>query len=497
MIEPEIEPTNLSDTVVRGAGLAGIGYVLAQVITLGFYLALSRLATPADFGEFAAGALVVSTGLVFAESGMMAALIHRPDRIDEAASTAVVATVVGGLGLSLVALAFSPLLGHFFDNSRIGEIAAAMSGLLLLRSVMVVPEALLQRRFSFVRRMIIEPAGAAAMGVASVIACSNGLGPWGLVIGFYAAATVDVLLSWGLVRWRPRLRHVSIAIWRELIRYGRFIIATNVVARAAEQVPTLLLGRFVGTDALGQYRYGDRMVSTPMALIVQAGSYVLFPAFARITEDRERFRLASLRSLGLMCALAFPLGLLLVPLGVPSAVLLFGEPWREAGYAAMALVMVPVAGTPVSFASEALKADGRPAVLTRVHVVIAVASIVAMLALLPFDLVGVCAGLSVGMTVGAAYALVRTSRQIGFSAGDVVRALAPPAGAALLMAAVLLPVELLLVEAAERPTAEGILLLGAEAVAGLGLYLGALRLLAPEMTGELTGLVRRLLRRGR
>src|SRR5690348_14465382 len=119
MVEPEIEPTNLSDTVVRGAGLAGIGYILAQVITLGFYLALSRLATPDDFGEFAAGALVVSAGLVFAESGMMAALIHREDRIDEAASTAVVATIAGGLLLSLLALAFAPLLGHFFGDSTI------------------------------------------------------------------------------------------------------------------------------------------------------------------------------------------------------------------------------------------------------------------------------------------------------------------------------------------------------------------------------------------
>lgn len=60
MVEPEIEPTNLSETVVRGVGLAGAGYVLAQAITLGFYLVLSRLATPSDFGEFAAGGLVVT-----------------------------------------------------------------------------------------------------------------------------------------------------------------------------------------------------------------------------------------------------------------------------------------------------------------------------------------------------------------------------------------------------------------------------------------------------
>lgn len=496
MTEPEIEQSSLTETVVRGVGLAGAGYVLAQVITLGFYLALARLATPQDFGEFAAGALVVSTGLIFAESGMLAALIHRKDRIDEAASTAVVATAAAGVGLTVLALALSPLLGLFFDSATIGGIAAAMSGVLLLRSLMVVPEALLQRSFSFLRRMVIEPAGAVALGVAATIACANGMGPWGLVIGYYAAAVVDVALSWGLVRWRPRLRLASMAMWRELVRYGRFIVATNVVARTAEQVPTLLLGRFVGTDALGQYRYADRMVSTPIALVVQAGSYVLFPAFARIAGDRERFRGAASRSLGLMCALAFPLGLLLVPLGVPAAVLLFGEPWREAGYAAMALALIPLAGTPVSFASEALKADGRPDILTRVHLVMALASVVAALALLPLGLIGVAAGLSVGATVGAAYATVRTSRLLGLSAQQVAAAMVPPLVAALAMVAVLTPVEFLLVDAADRATLPGLVALGAETLAGLGIFLAVLRLIAPAMAIELVGLTRRTLRLG-
>jgi PST family polysaccharide transporter len=493
--EPELEPSALSDTVVRGVGFAGAGFVAGQAITLGFYLALSRLAEPSDFGEFAAGALLVNAGLVFSESGMLAALIHREERIDEAASTAVAATFVGGLLLSLIALAASPLIGHFFHSDRIGEIAAAMSGVLLLRSMMVVPEALLQRRFSFLRRVVIEPVGAIALGIAAVIACANGLGAWGLVIGFYAAATVDLLLSWILVQWRPRLREVSFSVWRELVGYGRHIIAVNSIERLSGEVPTLLIGRFIGTGALGQYRYGDRMASTPGALIVQAGSYVLFPAFARITEDASRFRAAALRSLGLMCALAFPLGLLLIPLGVPAAVLLFGEPWRDAGLVAMAMALVPVAGTPISFASETLKAIGRPDVLTRIHLLISLASVAAMLVLLPFGLVGVTAGLSVGMTVAAVFALFRAGRLLEFSLQDVLGAIGGPAIAGLLMVAVMVPVEFLLIDAAGQPLVKGLLLLAAEALTGLLIYFLALRTLAPETARELGSLALRL-RRG-
>ncbi len=498
MTEPEVEPSGLSDTVVRGAGLAGAGYVLAQILTLGFYLALARLAAPEDFGEFAAGSILVSVGLLFTESGMLAALIHREDRIDEAASTATIATATAGVLLALLALAASPLIGLLFDDETIGAIAAATSGLLLVRSLPVVPEALLQRRFSFLRRMIVEPVGVLAFGVAAVIACSNGMGAWGLVIGFYAGAAADVVLSWALVQWRPRLRQASMAMWRELIGYGRFVLASNVLMRAGEQVPVILLGRYVGTGALGQLRYADRMTSTPLALIVQAASYVLFPAFARITDDRERFRAATLRSLQTMCALAFPLGMLLVPLGVPAAVLLFGEVWREAGEAAIALVGIPVAGTIVSFASEAFKADGRPDLLARLHVVSVAATTVAVVALLPFDLIGVAAGISVGLSFAAAYGITRAVRMIGLPAGATLRAIALPAAAALVMVAVMTPCEFMVLEASERSTGLGLCLLAAETLAGLAVYAGALALISRDTARDLRALAARiLLRRGR
>jgi len=495
LTEPELEPTNLSETVVRGVGLAGAGYVFAQVVTLGFYLALARLASPQDFGEFAAGSLLVQVGLLFTESGMMAALIHREDRIDEAASTAVIATATAGLGFALLAVAAAPALGAIFGSTTVEKIGFATSGLLFVRSLQIVPEALLQRRFSFLRRVIVEPAGAIALGIGAVIACSQGLGPWGLVIGYYCAAVTDVVLSWALVGWRPKLAQASFAMWRELVRYGRFVVGATALMRAGEQIPVLLIGRFVGANALGQYRYASRIISTPLMVVVQGASYVLFPALARITGDRDRFRAACLRSLALMCAVAFPLGLILVPLGVPAATLLFGEVWRDAGYAAMAMAAFPVAGAVVSFASEVLKADGRPDVLARVHVVILVCGAIAMVALLPFDLVGVAAGLSLGTVGGAVYSLFRLGPLLGIPRLRMTAAFLPQAAAALLMAAVLTPVEFLLVDSASHGTALGLVLAGAEAAAGFALYALALYALAPATARDLATVIRRSVRR--
>lgn len=499
MNETEAAPEGLSETVVRGVGLAGAGYALAQVLNLGFYLVLARLATPDDFGQYAAGALLVSIGLLFTESGMMAAIIHRRDRVDEAASTAVIATAVAGALFALFALAVSPLIGSLFHDSKVGAVAAAVSGLLFLRSLLVVPEALLARRMSFLRRVVIEPAGVVAFGVAAVIATANGLGVWGLVIGNYVQIATDVLLSWALVGWRPRLRDASVELWRELVGYGRHVVATTALLRAEDQVPVLLLGRFAGTAPLGQYRYANRISTTSLALVVQGASYVLFPALARISHQGPRFVDASLRCLRMMAAIGLPLGLVLLPLGVPAAVILFGDVWRDAGYAAMALAGFPAGSTLISFSAVVFKSAGRPDIMTRVHAVTLVAmtaAMVALLALLPFDLVGVAAGISIGAVVGGGYGLWRVGNVLDVSIADLVSQIAAPAAAAVEMAAAMVVVEFLVVHAADKATLPGLLLLGAEFLASAILYGGLLRMLGPATFKELRSMAARLRPRG-
>jgi O-antigen/teichoic acid export membrane protein len=483
------EPGDLTGTVLRGAGLAGIGYVLAQALTLGFYLALARLATPADFGQFAAASVVVNAGLLFTESGMLAALIQRADRIDEAASTAVVSTALGGVLFTGVALAASPLVGAFFDSDRVGTLAAALSGLLLLRSLQVVPEALLQRNFSFLRRMIVEPAQVIAFGVSAVIAASNDLGPWALVIGFYAAATTDVLLSWPLVRWRPRASQVSFAMWRELVGYARHVLASNVVLRLSEQLPALLLGRYVGKGALGQFRYAHRLAATPFALVLSAASYVILPAFARISHDRDRFVKALLQSLRWFAAIAFPLTFMLIPFGISLAVVLFGEVWRDAGEAAMALAPFAAAYAVISIVSEAIKAEARPELLIRIHTVTGVTGAIAMVALLPLDLVGVAGGFSIGAVAGACYGLAVLARTLETPLRGLLAQVWPPVVGAVAMAAAMLPVDRLLLDPPSHGTALALVLLGLEGLAAVAIYGVMLSFLAPKTIPDIRELV--------
>ena len=208
-------------------------------------------------------------------------------------------------------------------------------------------------------------------------------------------------------------------MWRELVRFGRHVIAAGIVQRVGEQADRVLVGRFVSTSALGQYQYALRLAMAPFEATLAVASHVLFPAFARISHDRERLSSAYLRSLRWVMVAAMPASLILFPLGEPLTVVLFGEVWRPAGHALMAMCLFAAGNSLLSICLEGAKAYGRPAVLARVHLFMMVVTVAAMVALLPLGLNGVAAGLSVGAVAGAIYAVFSFSRLVSLPVREI------------------------------------------------------------------------------
>jgi O-antigen/teichoic acid export membrane protein len=472
---------------IRGGSLSLGGFALSQALNFLAYAILARLATPDDFGVYAAGALISGIAMLFAESGILAALITREDRVDEAASTAFLWTIAAGLGLVAGAILVSPLLGLAFGDRRVAEVTAVLSGILLVRALGIVPEALLQRRLSFVRRIVIEPMGVVAFATVAIVATSEGAGYWGLVMGTYAQILVHTTAAWLFVRWRPRPRTASWELWREMAGYARHVLVSEMIRRILSQLDTFLVGRYLGLAALGQYRYAVRLAALPHAAWVSVGAFVLLPIFARLAGEPARLRAAIVRSGAWLAIGVFPVSLLLVPLGLPAALLVLGDQWRDAGEAMMALAGYPIGHAVISLASEAYKASQHPQELIKVHSVTGAITAAAIVALLPLGLVGVALGVSLAALASAGYALVRLQAVVGIPVTSLLREFGAPLLCGGVVAAVGYGLDAEVVNAAGYATAPGLVLLSLEATALLALYV-LLMAISPRR--------RRMLRRG-
>lgn len=490
-------PESLTRTTVRGAQFAALGFAASQGLLFGTYLVLARLITPVDFGRYAAGTIITGFGGLFSEGGMIAALISRRDRIDAAASTAFFSQAVAGVLLTLIGVALSPLFGFFFHSDEVAKIAAVLSALLFVKTMMVVPDALLQRRFSFLKRVVTEPLGTIAFAATAIALGASGAGAWSFVAATYASAFVQLASAWLFARFRPRLGDASMGMWRELTAVARPLVVSEVIRRASSQVDGLLIGRFVGLAPLGQYRNGSRLAQQPSTAFVNIGAYVLLPAFASLAATPERLTAAARRVYDIVIVAALPVSFAALPLGAPIAVLLLGPTWRPAGHAIAALCGIVFGTTILAVATEIFKVTGTAKILVQINI-FSLCLIVATVSLgaLFWGVIGAAAGMSLSFVLTGCYALLRVGRLIDLP----MRHLAISNSGAVIATAAMVLV-MLAFGSAVAPLSHsrfiGLLLITAECVVGTATYAAALLPIDPPRRRQVRQLARRLVARAR
>jgi PST family polysaccharide transporter len=470
------------------------GLLTSQAISFTGFIFLARLAPPHTFGAYAAASILLGASQIFTESGMRAAVIQRSDRVDEAASTAFVANIVGGFCLAALAAACAPLIGLFFHSDQIATAAAVIAGTIPINAASIVPGALLQRRVSF-RFPFVGPLVSISYVVAAIATLASGLGLWGFVIATYASTSTSTLAVFALSGWRPSRKLVSLEMWRSLSKYGRPVLLSLFLREVGFAGSTAVVGRILGTGDLGRFRFAQRVALQVNSAVVYGSAYVLFPIFSRIWRDERRFQDSILRALRTLTLIVFPLSLVFIPLGEPFAVVFLGEQWRDTGPILMAMSGVGVALALDSISSEAFKATGRTEFLPRMHLLTAVVPLSLMLALKNLGAPGMGLGMSLGMIVVAAYATRALSDVARIPLRLFLAEIAPASGGALLMTAGVYLLDRQVVHAGENAGILGVSLFALDLVLAVALYFGSLFLLSKRSVSELKELAKLLLTR--
>ena len=392
-------------------------------------IAVASFLSPAEIGSFAAASVLVGLSGVVVESGTTAAIISWTGDLDEAASTGAVSSICFGIALSLLFLLTGGLWGQLLSDDFAGTLATALSGVVLIGSTHIATDALLQRRHSLARRIIMEPVATSMFALVAIVAAWQGMGAWSLVCGTYASATVMAVLSWLLVRWRPHRRHVSLRTWRAISLYARPLLGSELLYRGSFYVTQFSITRFAGAAALGQFQYGSRLAMQAGDAWVNVSAFVLLPTLAKKLRDEESLEEVYRGSIIItLCFGLLSAGVIAVGGSLLVAALL-GDKWSTAGHVCQILAPWGLGIGLLSVASEFLKVRGDTKSLLRV-----VASGFALtVVLVPIAAgVGVLAAALVvsGITLlNGVVAVGITIRRAGIKPRDLLRSQTPIIGA--------------------------------------------------------------------
>jgi O-antigen/teichoic acid export membrane protein len=429
----------LKARILRGLAWKAGSQVFAQIAQIVVAVILARLLTPRDYG-LAAMVLVFAALLpIFADLALGSALVQRDRLSEEDRATVFWLSSATGLAFTGAGIALSWPIAAFYGEPEVQPLFAVLSLGFVVRALGTTQTALLNRELDFRSleiRMIAGTAVGACVGIGMAIA---GYGAWAIILQQLAAAVVATTLIWIFSPWRPTVRFSTESL-RRLAGFSANVFGTRLLFYANRNADNILIGRYLGPQALGAYSLAYNIMLLPIGRLAAPVVEVLFPAFSRMQHEPERLAAAWVRVNRLVGSLTIPAmaGLMVV---APEFVhVVFGDQWDSAIPVIRLLAWVGLLQSLQSLNSSILMARNRTRTLLWYAGVVLVASLAAFVVGLKWGIVGVAAAYAVSSTIVEPYYTYLTARAIDVSLWSLVRGLRGVAQAAGLMLVVVLVV---------------------------------------------------------
>lgn len=455
-------PARLKPTLVRGAAWITGANTIASLLSSLVGFALARILTPADFGIQTAIVTITAFFTAVTDTALGTAVVQRED-LDQRELSSVFWT---GLGASILIFAgltiATPLFMRLFTSAelRLALPVAALS--IVAIGVSVVPAALLRRRLAFSTIARAQATGAGVAALTSIFLAAMGAGYWALVLYSVVSASVSAVIMVRAGSWLPSATFA----WRDLIKIRRFsgsMVGFLTVNYWGRNLDDLLIGRFLGIDALGVFALAQRFVGMPLQLLTGGIVPLLHPTFAAMGEDTARQKKAYLNVVRVTALVTFPAAAMVWAMADVLVAVVAGPKWSAAAGVVRALALLAAVQPVNMLCGPVFMARNSAHVMLRVAAIGSGAVVTGMLIGLSDGVAGVAWGYSISYAlVSAPLASITAFRLLGGSASELAAALVRPL---LIAAAVLVGEAMLLGVAAGMTPVASLLLLGSVSAA--------------------------------
>jgi O-antigen/teichoic acid export membrane protein len=408
-----------------------------RVINLVAMVFLARLLEPTDFGLYALGMLLFSTANLFVGMGVDSAAIHSKVEKERLAFPAFLMTTVVSVCLFLIISLYPGFWAGLLGDPDVEPVIRVLAFLILMEGMLLIPATLLKKdlHFGVVSRVRLL-AQMVDTGLTLALAFA-GYGVWSLVYGRLAGTLARLIMFWvACPGWDWLIpRRLEPEVVGELFRYGAKTTGGAGLSFFNYNWDDWLVGRMLGSTALGFYSRAYRFAATVMEGLVAASvDSVLFPAYAKIQDEKERLSEVYIKSLKVIALVMVPVGmgvLVTAPVAVP---VLLGEKWNPMVLTLQIFAVVSFVRPFSASTSPVFLGLGRPGLNFRAGLVVAVVMVPLAILLLDWGIAGVAVAVAASHVAGLGYNLIQMNRLLpGVGSRMVLAVLPAAAGGSLMM----------------------------------------------------------------
>jgi PST family polysaccharide transporter len=296
---------DLTGRSIRG-GMTTIGSQGGKfVLTMAGTVILARLLTPTDFGLFGMVTVVTGFAEMFKDAGLSMATVQQEKITHEQISTLFWVNVLISAALGLCVLAGSPLVAWFYGRPELTAVTAALSVSFLIGGLAIQHQALLRRHMRFGALAAIQ-IGSQAVSLLTAIGLARlGYRHWALVAGVLSSALAGTLLTFLSCPWIPCRMRRGTGV-RDMLRFGGHLTAFNCVNYFSRNADNILIGKYIGADALGLYARAYSLFMLPIGQIRTPLEQVALPGLSSLRNEPERYLRYYRRFLDIVASLTLP-----------------------------------------------------------------------------------------------------------------------------------------------------------------------------------------------
>ena len=340
----------------------------AQGVTLIVSIVLARLLDPEVYGTLALVTVFTSILQVFVDSGFASALIQKKDADDLDFSSVFYFNIVVCLLLYVGMFFAAPWIAAFYNRPELVPVVRVMSLVLVISGVKNVQQAYVSRTMQFKRFFFATLGGTIGAAVLGIWMAYRGYGVWALVAQHLFNMTVDTLILWLTVKWRPKWMF-SWQRLKGLISFGSKLLAAKLIDRIYIECRALIIGKLYQPEDLAYYDRGKQFPNLITNNINDSIDSVLFPVMSQAQNSIDDVRNIVRRSIKTSTFIMMPMMFGLAAVADSLIVLLLGDKWSPCVFF-LRIYCVSLAFYPIHTANlNAIVALGRSDISVKLEII--------------------------------------------------------------------------------------------------------------------------------
>ncbi len=314
---------------LKGISWMSVFRVVTRVLSFLKIAVLARVLTPSQFGVFGIASLVLAFLEIITETGVNIILIQAKKDIKEYIDSAWVVSIIRGIVVSLLIIISSPLITSFFKTPEALNILLLISVVPFIKGFINPAEVKFRKELNFSYEFWFRSFIFLVDSVVAILFALFTHSVYSLVFGLIAGALVEVVISFILIKPMPRFIFKSEYL-KDLLNKGKWITAYGIFNYFAENGDNIVVGRVLGSSALGVYQMAYKISILPISEVSDVISQVVFPVYTKIEGDIKRLINAYLKTMVLISIGSIIIGSIVFIFAKEIVFIILGPQWLSA-----------------------------------------------------------------------------------------------------------------------------------------------------------------------